>query len=52
MDIKPIKNHSVPVRLIDTEAGLKEVAAKLLQVKEFAFDTEFNRFRWEYGFNL
>ena len=52
MDIKPIKNHSVPVRLIDTEAGLREVAARLLQVKEFAFDTEFNRFRWEYGFNL
>jgi ribonuclease D len=52
MNISQVKNNNISVQLVDTEASLKEVAEKLNGLSEFAFDTEFDRFRWEYGFTL
>jgi len=52
MNFNQITNNRYPIQFVDTEVELKKVAARLQSVPEFSFDTEFDRFRWEYGFKL
>ena len=47
-----IKNGEIPITLVDTPRQLKELAVHLESLKELAFDTEFDRFYRQYGFNL
>ena len=47
-----IKNGGISITLIDTPTQLKELVKHLGSVNELAFDTEFDRFYRQYGFNL
>lgn len=47
-----MKVGGFPVLLIDTEEDLSILFKRLKQKQVFAFDTEFDRFRRRYGFNL
>ena len=47
-----LRNGATPIILIDNQLKLIAMCNKLSTHKEIAFDTEFDRFRWEYGFKL
>lgn len=47
-----IKNGEVPITLVDSPQQLTNLAGHLTTLKELAFDTEFDRFYRQYGFNL
>ena len=47
-----IIKKTVRVDLIETEKALKEVVEHLKTLKEFSIDTEFDRFRYQYGIHL
>lgn len=47
-----IKNGEIPITLVDSPRQLITLAAHLNTLKELAFDTEFDRFYRQYGFNL
>ena len=47
-----IKNGNIPIKLIDTPEQLNELVKHLGAFDELAFDTEFDKFYRQYGFNL
>lgn len=52
MHFNQIKNGDITVELINTSEKLKATALKLSTLSVIGFDTEFDRFRREYGFKL
>ena len=47
-----LRNGVTPIILIDSQDKLIAMCNKISIQKEIAFDTEFDRFRWEYRFKL
>jgi ribonuclease D len=52
MNFDKLKNGQIPIQVIDKIEKLKELSIRLNGVKEFSFDTEFDRFKRGYGFKL
>ncbi len=52
MNLDKLKNGQIPIQVIDKIETLKELSIRLNSVKEFSFDTEFDRFKRGYGFKL
>lgn len=52
MKLEALKNEKTDVIFVETESALFYLVKKLETVTLFAFDTEFDRFRRTYGFNL
>jgi ribonuclease D len=52
MCFQKLKNGVVPIELIDNQEKLLSMINTLKLKKEIAFDTEFDRFKREYGFKL
>lgn len=46
------KKNNLVIEYIDNQAALKQCVDELKNVSEFAFDLEFDRDRYRYGFNL
>ncbi|MCX6304322.1 MAG: ribonuclease D [Bacteroidetes bacterium] len=52
MNVDKLINGQIPIQIIDDEEKLAALAGWLSIVKEFSFDTEFDRFKRGYGFQL
>ena len=52
MYFQNLKNGAIPIVLIDSQEKLISMIKVLNSKKEIAFDTEFDRFKREYGFKL
>ena len=47
-----ISNGNIPIEIIDSEKKLIKIVEHLKSLKEISIDTEFDRFRYQYGIHL